>query len=186
MPEPNGFAWSNRSVVAAQLLAEGNLRQDEVAERVNVHRNTLLRWLKSSEFTNRIDSIVDEHRKAVRRRGLAILERRVDALNDRWLALHRVIQERAKDPSLADIPGGQTGLVVRTVRAIGKGENFERIELYEVDTGLLNEIRQHEKQAAQELGQWVEKGSQEISGPGGGAIPFADMVDKIYGDPAEK
>jgi hypothetical protein len=35
------------------------------------------------------------------------------------------------------------------------------VEEYEVDTGLLKELREHEKQAAQELGQWSDKARAE-------------------------
>jgi hypothetical protein len=35
------------------------------------------------------------------------------------------------------------------------------VEEYQVDTGLLKELREHEKQAAQELGQWSEKARVE-------------------------
>jgi hypothetical protein len=33
----------------------------------------------------------------------------------------------------------------------------EEVAEYSIDTGLLKELRDHERQAAQELGQWAEK-----------------------------
>ena len=44
-----------------------------------------------------------------------------------------------------------------TPQAIGVGANQQTIEEYAIDTGLLKEFRAHEQQAAQELGEWVEK-----------------------------
>jgi len=72
------------------------------------------------------------------------------------------LPQRAAAVEFAEVPGGTTGLLVHTYKAIGTGEFVEKVDEYAVDTGLLAELRAHEKQAAQELGQWVEKG--EIRG----------------------
>jgi hypothetical protein len=51
------------------------------------------------------------------------------------------------------VPGGTTGLVVRIAKkAAGRVVYLDR-----VDTGLLRELRELAKQAAQELGQWGQK-----------------------------
>ena len=99
-----------------------------------------------------------------------MVENRVHALNDRWRLLHQVVAERAADPSLAEVPGGSTGLIVRTVKVVkvidqrpfeeqeeGPMPRMQLVEEFSVDTGLLAEIRNHERQAAQELGQWTER-----------------------------
>jgi hypothetical protein len=52
------------------------------------------------------------------------------------------------------IPGGETGLIRRTVTVQGTGDNARVIEKFEVDIELLKEMREHLKPAAQELGQW--------------------------------
>jgi hypothetical protein len=62
---------------------------------------------------------------------------------------------------MQEAAGGTTGLLVRTVKSVGKGNDAELIDLYEVDTGLLREIREFSKQAAQELGQWTDHASIE-------------------------
>jgi hypothetical protein len=38
-----------------------------------------------------------------------------------------------------------------------KGDNARTVEVYAVDDGLLAEMRNHEKQAAQEPGPWTDK-----------------------------
>jgi hypothetical protein len=73
-----------------------------------------------------------------------------------------VIAARAADPALQDVPGGKTGLIVRDVRGIGKGANFQLVAVYAVDVGLLAEMRQIEKQAAQEVGQWVDRNNVAV------------------------
>ena len=49
--------------------------------------------------------------------------RRVDALNDRWNRMRRIIEARADDPDYAKAPGGTTGLLIKTYKRIGSGEN---------------------------------------------------------------
>ena len=82
---------------------------------------------------------------------------RVQALQDRWstlrAAIAQLMTERAAD--MAEVPGGGSGLLVRQYQggALAK-------PVYKVDTGLVALIGQllaHEKQAAEELGQWTEK-----------------------------
>jgi hypothetical protein len=48
------------------------------------------------------------------------------------------------------------------------------VEEYEVDTGLLKALLDHEKQAAQELGQWSEKSKVE-QGPMQVRIVWSDQ-----------
>ena len=79
---------------------------------------------------------------------------RVQAMQDRWSMLRagiaQLMIERAAD--MAEAPGGGTGLLVRQYQG--------GAPVYKVDTGLVSLIGQllaHEKQAAEELGQWTEK-----------------------------
>lgn len=85
------------------------------------------------------------------------VETRVRALQDRWTRLNRIIEARGADPDHAKAPGGDTGLLVRTLKQLGRGEDAETVEEFKLDTGLLTEMRATERQAAQELGQWTEK-----------------------------
>jgi hypothetical protein len=82
---------------------------------------------------------------------------RVQALNERWNELRSSLQcllrERGKD--MAFVPGGRSGLLCREF----KGKDGKK-ESYRVDAGmmaLLAELRAHERQAAEELGQWDTK-----------------------------
>jgi hypothetical protein len=83
--------------------------------------------------------------------------RRLEALDRRHRKMSAVIEERAADPKMQDVPGGDTGLLVHRVKSIGKGKHSRTIDLYHVDAALLKEMREIEKQAAIETGQWGEK-----------------------------
>lgn len=151
------FKWSDERRTAALLLAEGNLTDAQIAAQAGVCRQTIGKWKQIPEFSATIDSHLEEFRQEVRRRGLANRERRIRALNDRWDRLQRIMEERAGDPKMAGVPGGSTGLLLHNVKGVGAGEKAKVLDIYTVDTGLLKELRELEKQAAQELGQWVER-----------------------------
>jgi hypothetical protein len=151
------FEIHQPQIEAAQLLANGELGDGEIADRLGIARSTLWHWKQRPEFTALIDEHLARFREEVRRRGLANLERRVRALNDRWNRLQRVIEARADHPDYAEAPGGTTGLLVKSVKQIGVGRDAREVEEFTVDAALLKELREHEKQVAQELGQWAEK-----------------------------
>jgi hypothetical protein len=79
--------------------------------------------------------------------------------------MQAVIEERAADPTM-QAPGASTGLLTRTQKQIGAGNSAVTVEEYQVDTRLLKELREHEKQAAQELSQWSEKARAETPDAG--------------------
>lgn len=138
---------------AAYLLAVDELSDESIAREVDIARSTLSEWKKQPEFQQLISAHRDEIRKRIRSRGIAIIENRIQAQHDRWLRMRRVIDERAADPTMAEVPGGKTGLLVRRVKKIGGGDSAELVDEYEVDTGLLKELREIENLVANELGQ---------------------------------
>jgi transposase-like protein len=151
------FVWSEEKKRAALLLAEAELPVNAIAEDVGISPQALWKWRQHPEF----DARVKDHRERIRDEVMAcgVADRvvRVRALNSRWRRMNRVIEQRAAAPELQDVPGGDTGLIVHNVKGVGKGDDFQLIDLYEVDTGLLSELRNTEKQAAQEVGQWLDK-----------------------------
>lgn len=158
MPE---FRWTPEKETAAHDLAMAELTDAKIAEKAGVVRETIWAWKQSPEFTDRIDEHLSVIREKVRAQGIAILELRVRRLNDHWRRMQQVVEDRAADPDMANAPGGSTGLLVRKFKMIGSGDSATMVEEYEFDAALLKELREHEKQAAQELGQWTEKTSVE-------------------------
>lgn len=153
----SGFEWTAQKEKTALLVAEDELTDTEICAEVGISaRQTLANWKKEEEFRARVKEHVEAFRALVRSRGIACLEKRVDALNDRWRRMKRVIAERAEEMD-GEIAGGGTGLLVRDVKSVGNGPLAREVEVFAVDTGLLRELREHEKQAAQELGQWTER-----------------------------
>ncbi len=145
-------------------------------------RQCVDKWKCHPEFQQRVAETAADIGEAIKDRGIADLQNRIDALNERWNLMRKVIETRAVQ--YAGVPCGDTGLLVcrsrlakttgqrsRARRQIaagqlalwedgveweGSAEDAAAAEVgeYVVGVGLLRELREHEKQAAQELGQW--------------------------------
>lgn len=151
------FYWTPKRDRAAELVADDVLTDEQIAAELKLHVRTLGWWKRAPVFQAR----VEERRKAIRAaiwaEGIANKQNRIDALNNRWQRMQQVIDQRAeRHPTVgaAEMAGASTGLLVLTVRYLPGGG---RVEEWAVDTGLLKELREHEKQAATEMGQWSEK-----------------------------
>lgn len=214
----------NAKQQAALLVAEDQLTDVEIAETCGVSDRQLRNWKASESFRALVEGHLSEYRERIRGKGIAVLERRVEALNDRWKLLEQVRRERAADASMQTVPGGSTGLLIRRGKLVkvftplqvasasqmeddpcpqcseGMGDDDDAPRLrsvliiqertgeekehllcpvcgdrwrdtdqlasaklseivyeYELDTGLLKEMRDHERQTAQELGQWKDR-----------------------------
>lgn len=151
------FRWTKRKAQAAKDIAVGELTLEKIARDAGVSVRMVSKWKRQPEFAARVEAHVEDFRKAVRRYAIASVDRRVSYLHDALMRMRQVVAERAEDPAMQGVPGGSTGLLCRNVKGVGRDDDFQLIDLYEVDTGLLREMREHAKQAAQELGQWEER-----------------------------
>jgi Helix-turn-helix of insertion element transposase len=142
---------------AAQLIAEDHLSDEKIAAEVGIGRSTLARWKADLRFLARVETIASAYAKRALKHGLARKEYRLAVLNDLHQRMLQVIKERALSPDLASVPGGKTGLVTKTLKGIGKGDDFLVVEVYEVDTGTIAKICDVQKQVAEELGQLVRR-----------------------------
>ena len=148
---------TEQKALAASLLAHDELTDEEIAQRCDVSRRTLARWKQEPEF----QSILSECQEAIKQRilssSIADKVQRIKRLDKRWRQIDRLIAERAEDPHMMNVPGGQTGLLAHEQKSLGSGDLATVVDVYKADTGLLKEERETAKQAAIELGQWTEK-----------------------------
>lgn len=103
-----------------------------------------------------IDSAIQVWREEIRSTGLATLEQRVTSLATLEDKLQSIISQRAESAT-DDIPGDDTGLIVKREKVIGTGRNAVHTTEYEVDTGTIQQIRAIYDDIAKELGQRVER-----------------------------
>ncbi|MGB3305500.1 MAG: phBC6A51 family helix-turn-helix protein [Thermomicrobiales bacterium] len=162
----DGFPWSDASANAAVLLAEDRLTDAAIAKKVGVGRTKLHEWKQHPVFAAKVTALSDELIARARRRGLARLDRRLERYERRARAFDMIVSDRAK--AMKEVPGGRSGYLVRHYKSIGTGETAHEVEEYHFDAALSREMRELEKQVAQDTGQWTDK--RELTGKDGGAI----------------
>jgi hypothetical protein len=171
--------WTARQSRAAVLVSEGKATEPEICAELRVSRRQLTRWKAHPDFATRVEQLRRQAQARIERYAIAQQERRLARQQDRWDRIHRVIDARAQhfsaalnaqrkaaveDPAkpITIAPEAITGLVVRRVKP---GTKYSpEIEEYEVDTGLLREARELEKQVAQELGQYEADATADSEG----------------------
>lgn len=166
-----GYSANGAAVCANRLL-----RRYEVSARLNELRNAVDAAFVVAEHQEK-----EEDAKRTVDAVIATREARLGHYAEIVKKGLTVLGERAADPTMANVPGGQTGLLVRswitvhiteTVKVIGDDgkERFisvpkvKEMPEYRVDTGLLRELREYDKQASVELQQWTEKRETKHSG----------------------
>jgi len=162
---------------AAQLVAEDRFPDVKIAEICGISEACLSKWKRRSEFAERVNELTDIYGERVLKFGLARRERRLAVLSEMHEKILTLIDARANDPGMASIPGGPTGLLVKTNKVVRVGKSLQVYEEFKADVGLLRELRAIEEQAARELGQWREK--REFSGVvGNSGIDVANLTDE--------
>lgn len=107
-------------------------------------------------INQRIDELRRSHGTGMQlEHGMRSSLSRVAAKEDRWLRLRCVINERAKDPDMAEVPGGRTGLLLKQIRVTGSGEKQSVSTTFVLDSAILSELRALEEEVATELGQRI-------------------------------
>ena len=118
-------------------------------------RQSAYRLLRNPQVSARVAELTTELSADLVAAEISDRNARIQALQERWTRLRanldKVLEERGKE--MAGVPGGSTGLLMLDYKGAST-------PVYRLDPGvvaLLAELRAHEKQAAEELGQWVEK-----------------------------
>lgn len=174
----------SRYAIVAPLVAADDLDDVAIAKRAGISVPTLTRWKRDPAFQALVAHERETIQRAMLRHEIAKKHRRLHYLNELHQRLWQVIEERAAyyrdlaerqqaDPVRAAAgqmfvsaeetrcpPGGETGLVIRQIRAVGSGRSTQIVEEYVVDAATIREIRALQEQAARELGQWIERQEQ--------------------------
>jgi hypothetical protein len=171
-PDATDFAWTGRRLKAAELVAADELTDAEIAAEAGINKATLERWKKVPAFAEKVGEARTAIAAAVRAEGIANKRNRLAAYQQRWELLEQVRRERGEHESMAEVPGGTTGILVRDIKLVkvlddsdsehGQRSYQREYETFAVDTPMLREWRELEKQMAIETGEWEEK--QKLSG----------------------
>jgi hypothetical protein len=154
---------TTNQIEAARLFAQGLCTVAEISQLVGVSTRTLHNWKNDPEFQIQLQHMSEAWRQKARLKGIGDPDRRLLRINDRWRRLQSIIEERAADPAVQDVPGGKSGLLAIDYRAEqyvefdaeGKPVRCTRqVPVYQVDTGLVDAMRKIEEHAAIHEGQW--------------------------------
>ena len=117
-------------------------------------RQSASRMLTFADVCSRVRELQEAISSQVIALEISSRNARLRALQKRWdrlrAALDLILDQRGAD--MADVPGGASGLLVRDYK--GKAANQA---VYRIDLGIValaSALLAHEKQAAEELGQW--------------------------------
>jgi Terminase small subunit len=117
-------------------------------------RQSASRMLKNADVRSRVRELQEANSAEVITHEISTRTGRVKALQERWDRLRdgldRLLNERGAD--MAGLPGGASGLLLRKY----KGKKADRL-VTRIDPAIISliaELLRHERQAAQELGQW--------------------------------
>jgi transposase-like protein len=146
------FKWTDERARAALLVAEDELSDIQIAQKVDITDRTLYRWKEHPDFQARVKQHIADLEASIKRFAIAKKRNRVGRQNADWLRLQQIREERAGNPAMGGVPGDETGLMIRQFKVIGTGMNAQTIEEYVVDTGLVKAQSELEKQAAGEVG----------------------------------
>ena len=170
------FVWSKRKEEAALLVAQDEQSDEQIAKSLRISERTLEYWKRRPEFRARVAEHVAAWRAAFKERGVRERENRIDIINQTVSRITGLIEARAADP-LCLVAGRESGLVLTKKIIYAQGDNGEdvaRVEEYATDGIVLKELREYLKQAAQELGQWIDKG--ELTGKDGAPLQATVIV----------
>ena len=169
------FKWTAQAIEAVKLVAEKDMSISDIAQTVGADVDTVKKWTERVDFKQAVETFLEAVRQKLEKEGVRQKVNRLNSYNDRWRAMLNLIAARAAD--LADIPGGDTGMIVRDYKG--------NVPVYKFDAALMKELRELEKQTAMEMGDWIEK--KELSGRDGGAIPITiqSAINKAYGESNE-
>lgn len=137
-----------RELVLADLV--NGMTQAQVAAKYSVHPTSVHRFAerysdKLTELSLAVEARVEDY-------AIASKVNRIAALQDRWDRMKALLDARAKDSRYSDEPGYDTGLMIHQLKAVGRGEDFQLVNLYVTDAQLLAEMRATERAVAEELG----------------------------------
>jgi transposase len=148
--------------LAARLIADDSLSDEEIAARCGVNVRTITRWKNRPDFAALVAQEREEILREMLRHPIARKPERIRRLNELHERCWQIIEERAaasaarvSDQDLP--PGATTGLVVEEERHIATKHKTETVKVPRVDVDLIRQIQSLQQQAATELGQWVEQ-----------------------------
>lgn len=144
---------------AVELLAEGSTPIEQVAKQLGLNRRTLWTWRQEPAFLAALKAYEAELEQDSLRFAIARRRERLSDYDQRRFKFLQIVAKRAAwfAENRPDVPGGETGLLQIQLKVVGSGPAAYTVEEYLPDVALSRELRELNRAAATELGQWSEK-----------------------------
>src|ERR1700730_16230228 len=120
-PSLDPWTWTAEHERAAQLVADGQRTNDQIAVECGVAGRSLREWKRCPEFRERVRQHLAEYRAKLAVEGLALKSNRIALLMGRAAILRGIVRAHGKHPSMANAPGttvAQKGIQVRRMKSI--------------------------------------------------------------------
>jgi hypothetical protein len=173
----------------AELLAAGELNHQQIADEVKLGLRTVERYAADPEVHARVEAARQAIRQAIRAEGIANKQHRIDELNRDFGRLGALIEARARSPLMQGVDGGETGLLVaqpmlvkvytaadEASEDLAPTKQSRVLHKYAYDDAVVKRRQELAKQAAIEMGQWVEKQEQS------GAVVVREYIVEVGSD----
>ena len=143
---------TERRLKAAAMLAAGRTIV-ETAKAISVDEKSIDKWKKTPEFLSMIQEATEVLRNRILSHGAAVKEYRIRAKRRRLGQLLCIARARGGDSTRGGAEWDKTGFMVQRLKGVGSGDNFLLTTEFELDTGLLREISNLEREIAEEMGE---------------------------------
>jgi hypothetical protein len=167
--------YTKKQHLAASLLADDELSDEQIANEVGITRKTLHNWKQNPEFAALIGDYTGQLQASVLRYAVAKKRKRVEALDLVFHSILEAIAHRTNAMQPDDSPMGHaartfgdrvppeasTGLFAPKTSVTPSGHI---VTDYVFDAPMIRELRETMKQGAQEVGDWTEQSQIEHSG----------------------
>jgi hypothetical protein len=154
----DAWNWTTGLDQAAYLVAEDRMTLKDIEEKTLISTSRIKKMISlNGEFCKRVDHYREEWMKKLKTKSTANRDLRINIYAEMADKLVGIYRDRAKQYKNKKHPGVNSGMMVRTIKAVGHGPKAKFIRGWEVDHALSREIRDTLQQMAKERGEWTEK-----------------------------
>ena len=152
---------------AVQLVAEGTWTFQQIAHECGISIRCLSNWRATQEFQQMVSDCLEASYQQLLKIGIANPRNRLLAMDHRWAGAKRLMAQRGKEARMQEVPGGDTGLLIRRLKTVSGKPAVEHV----IDKPLMSELRLLENAAQGETTRYCA-----TDNPGANAEAEADLT----------
>lgn len=154
--------WNTALDKAAFYMAEGRLSLIEIKKKTGISTNKIKKMmLLQGEFYSRVEHYREAWMRKFVATGFGNRNTRLQVYEDLGEKILDIVKSRQRKYINRKHPGVDTGLMVRTVKAVGHGAKTKIVRGWDFDKELVKELKDTMVLIAKEKGDWAEKNINE-------------------------